>query len=75
MYISHIELERGERNRELMRSAARERLVSEAIAGRTNGAGRLSTQARPGAWLLARRLSLASIFVALFSQIAVPKGH
>ena len=75
MYISHIELERRERDRELMRSAARERLVNEAIAGRKDGAGRVSAQAHPGAWLLARGLSLASVLVALVSPVASPKGH
>ena len=70
MYISHIEQERLERNRELMRNAQRERLANEAIAGRKDGAGRASAQTRPGARLLARGLSLASIFVALVSPVA-----
>lgn len=75
MYISHIEIERRERNRELMRSAAWERLVNEAITGRKGDAGRVSAQVRPGARLLEHGLSLASVLVALSSQIAWPKGR
>ena len=75
MYISHIELERRERNRELMHAAARERLIHEAVDGRKGAAGHADAPARPAAWLLANAAAVASLLIACLGQPAWPKGH
>ena len=75
MYSTHtIEIERRERNRDLMREAARDRLLNEALAGR-HGGRHLNTSARPGAWLLAHGAAAAALLIALLSQPALPNGR
>ena len=68
MYSSHIEFERRERNRELMRNAAQERLVNEALARQGHGIGRESASEGRRAWLLPRAAAAAALLLAFFGR-------
>jgi len=75
MYISHLDAERRERDRDLMRQAARERLVNEAIAGQNRKARTNSSAARSWERLAAFGAAVASLLVVRGGQPALPKGH
>ena len=70
MYSWEIATERRERDRDLMRTAARERLVSEALAARTDRPTRKSLPLRLGAALASSVAALASILRTATGQSA-----